>query len=72
MCAYEYNRANEDEDLERSLKSAVDESVLLYQQQQQKFAAGVKKGKQLRMLQSAFDKVDLQLRMMLSEVHTMR
>jgi hypothetical protein len=67
MCAYEYNRADEDEDLERSLKSAVDKSVLLYQQQQQNFAAGVKKGKQLRVLQSAFDKVNFQMRMVFRE-----
>jgi hypothetical protein len=39
---------------------------------QRNFATGVNKGKQLRVLQSAFDKVDLQLRMMLLEVHTMR
>ena len=39
---------------------------------QRNFATGVNKGKQLRVPQSAFDKVDLQLRMMLLGVHTMR
>ena len=52
ICAYEYNPVDTDEDAENILKAAVEEATLLYQQQQQQiFAAGVKKGKQLRALQ---------------------
>ena len=67
MCIYESTNTDEDEDLEQSLKSAVDNAVLLYQQQKQFFAAGVKKGKQLRALQLAFEKVDFQMRMVYRE-----
>jgi hypothetical protein len=68
MCIiYESTNTDEDEDLEQSLKSAVDDAVLLYQQQKQFFAAGVKKGKQLRALQLAFEKVDFQMRMVYRE-----
>ena len=49
---------------------------MYHQQQQQIFAAGVKKGKQLRALQSAFERVDFQMRVVFreyaSQMETMR
>jgi hypothetical protein len=70
LCEYEAITDEYDdveEIVERNLKATVDNAVLLYQQQQQIFAAGVKKGKQFRLLQSLFDKVDFQMRMVYRE-----
>ena len=65
---YEYETIDdEDAVAEQQLKTTVDNAVLLYQQQQLIFAAGVKKGKQFRLLQSLFEKVDFQMRMVYRE-----
>jgi hypothetical protein len=68
LCSvYELTNTDEDADLEQSLKLVVDGAELLYQRQKQYCAANVKKGKQLRALQLAFEKVDFQMRMVCRE-----
>jgi hypothetical protein len=53
--------------LEQSLKLAVDKAEVVYQRQTQHCAAHVKKGKQLRALQLAFEKVNFQMTMVCRE-----
>ena len=67
LCVYELTNTDEDENLEKSLKSLVDDAEILFQRQKQYCAAGVKKGKQVRALQLAFEKVEFQIRMVYRE-----
>jgi hypothetical protein len=67
LCVYELTYTDEDADLEQSLQLAVDEAEVVYQRQTQYCAANIKKGKQLRALQFAFEKVNFQMTMVCRE-----
>lgn len=68
-CEFQYTNTEDNEELENTLHDVIDEAKIQYEKQKQIFAAGVKKGKQFRALQSAYEKVDLQMRMVFREYY---
>jgi hypothetical protein len=67
ICAYELTDTEADAELEQSLKLAADTAEEVFQQQALYGAVHVKKGKQLRALQLAFEKVNFQMTMVCRE-----